>query len=130
MKSREFIKESGTGSLSPAVAHALPSTYELPGLKNQDPYMQYRLGVAMAGAKDPGKFETQSAFGENMSVVSYTPQDEEILKLALKLIGKEYSKGAHRISTEHSEEATDVNTQSPVSPKGPIKRNETIQDHQ
>lgn len=130
MKSREFIKENGTGSLSPAVAHALPCTYELPGLKNQDPYMQYRLGVAMAGARDPEKFETQSAFGENMSVVSYTPEDEETLKLALKLIGKEYSEGAHRISTDRSEESSDVNTQSPMSPKGPIKRNETIQDHQ
>lgn len=130
MNSREFIKEGGVGSLSAIDARTLPSTYTVPGLTNQDPYMQYRLGLAMASANDPEKFDSESAFGRNVSVVSYTPQDEEILKLALKLIGKEYSKGAHRISTDGSMEATDVNTQSPMLSKGPIKRNETIQDHQ
>ena len=129
MKSREFIKEGGIGSLSPIDARTLPSTYTVPGLKNQDPYMQYRLGLAMASANDPEKFDSESALGRNVSVVSYTPEDEEILKLALKLIGKEYSKGAHRISADGSKEATDVNTQSPMLPRGPIKRNETTQDH-
>ena len=84
MKIREVIVENGTGSLAPAVARTLPSTYVLPHLKNQDPYLQYRMGMALAAARHPENWETQSAFGENMSVVGYTDADDETLKYLLK----------------------------------------------
>ena len=122
MKIREVIVENGTGSLAPAVARTLPSTYVLPHLKNQDPYLQYRMGMALAAARHPENWETQSAFGENMSVVGYTDADDETLKLALKLIGPEYAAGAKLISTKKSEEATDVNKTSPMQAQGPIRR--------
>ena len=51
MKIREVIVENGTGSLAPGVARAMPTTWELPALSNQDPYLQYRMGVAMASAR-------------------------------------------------------------------------------
>jgi len=115
MKIREVIVENGTGSLAPAVARTLPSTYVLPHLKNQDPYLQYRMGMALAAARHPENWE-------NMSVVGYTDADDETLKLALKLIGPEYAAGAKLISTKKSEEATDVNKTSPMQAQGPIKR--------
>jgi hypothetical protein len=115
MKINEILNEGGTGSLTTGVAHALPSTYELPGLKNQDPYMQYRMGLALASARSNETVETESAFGENMSIVGYTPEDDETIRLALKLIGKEYSKGAKLISTKKSDEAPDVYKTSAVA---------------
>lgn len=112
MKIKEVINEGGTGSLTTGVARAMPTTWELPGLPNQDPYLQYRMGLAMADARSDEPYDTQSAFGENMSVIGYTDADNETVKLALKRMGKEYAKGARSISTRKSEEAPDVNTTS------------------
>jgi hypothetical protein len=122
MKIREVIVEGGTGSLAPGVARAMPTTWELPALPNQDPYLQYRMGVAMASARSGEPMDAQSAFGENMSIVGYTNADDETVKLALKIMGKEYAKGARTISTRKSEEAIDVNKVSPMQAQGPIKR--------
>ena len=126
MKIKEIINEGGTGSLTTAVKRALPATIEFPNLPNQDPYLQYRMGIALAAARAPktddSKFYTSSAFGENMSIVSYTDADLETIQLAAKLIGKEYTAGSKMISTTKSEEAQDVSTQSPIQPRGPIKR--------
>lgn len=122
MKIREVIVEGGTGSLSPSVARAMPTTWELPGLPNQDPYLQYRMGVAMASARSGEPMETESAFGENMSIIGYTDADDETVKLALKTMGKKYAAGARSIATRKSEEATDVNKTSPMQARGPVKR--------
>ena len=120
MKIKEILSEGGTGSLTKAVARAMPTTWELPGLPNQDPYLQYRMGLAMANSRSDEPFDDQSAFGENMSIVGYTDADNETVKLALKRMGAPYSDGAHSISTRKSEEATDVNKTSPTPAK---KRN-------
>lgn len=120
MKITEILSEGGTGSLSPAVARAMPTTWELPNLPNQDPYLQYRMGLALASARTQEPYETKSAFGENMSIVGYTDADDETVRLALKLIGKDLAAGAHSIATRKSQEATDVNTKSPMQSKGAI----------
>ena len=123
MKIKEILSEGCTGSLTPAVARAIPTTWELPNLPNQDPYLQYRMGLALASARSQEPYETKSAFGENMSIVGYTDADDETVKLALKLIGKDLAAGAHSIATRKSEEAPDVNKQSPIQSKGPITLN-------
>ena len=115
MKIKEILKEGGTGSLTPAVARAMPTTWSLPALPNQDPYLQYRMGLAMALARSGQLFDTQSAFGENMSIVGYTDADNETVELALKRMGPKYSKGAKSIATRKSEEAVDVNKSSPLA---------------
>lgn len=120
MKIKEILSEGGTGSLTTGVARAMPTTWELPALPNQDPYLQYRMGLAMADARSGEPFDSQSAFGENMSIIGYTDADNETVKLALKRMGPEYAKGARSISTKKSEEATDVNKTSPTAAK---KRN-------
>lgn len=115
------IYEGRTGSLQPDVAAALPATYAIPELKNQDPYLQYRFGVAMAGAKGAkkrqedgvGEFNTESAWGENEIVVSFDPHIEEYIDDALKQMGL---RGKKLISTFRSEEVKSVGKTSPIKP--------------
>lgn len=117
MRAKEFITESGEGSLVDTVAAALPSTFVIPSLQNQDPYLQYRFGVALAAAKgssshDVPEFASRSAWGENAVVVTYDKESEMMIDQALKDIGAGSKK---IISTPKSEEVPAVNTSSPVS---------------
>ena len=121
MRAREFIKESRVGSLQDDVARALPATYVIPKLPNQDPYKQLRFGVAVAaakGAKDRAAegaqpFAPETAWGENQIVMSFDPAAEEWLDAALEMVG--LSAGDKKmISTLTSEEGRHVDTKSPV----------------
>ena len=120
MRAYEFITEGRTGSLAPDVAEALPATYVIPELPNQDPYLQYRFGVAMAAAKgakqragdDIPPFEKTSAWGENQIVIGYMdPNVGADIDDALKQMGL---RGKRMISTPTSEEAKDVDKTSPI----------------
>lgn len=116
MRAREFINESA-GHLLPNQADALPATYVIPELPNQDPYLQYRFGVAMAGAKGKAQrekdgvssMERTSAFGENEIVVSYGHDVGDYIDDALKTMGM---RGKKMISTPTSIETSDVNKSS------------------
>lgn len=127
MRAKEFIVEAKTGTLQADVARALPATYAIPDLKNQDAYLQYRFGVAIAGAKGAKKrkedgipeFNKESPWGENQIVVSYTNTIDEYIDDALKMMG---IKGKKLISTPRSEETSDVVTKSPVSSFAGYKR--------
>ena len=122
MRAREFIVEGRTGSIQDDVARALPATYTIPKLPNQDPYKQYRFGVAIAAAKGAKQraeegdepFAPKTAWGENEIIVSYDPNIGEWLDAALELVGLSPSDKV-MISTKNSEEATDVDTRSPVT---------------
>lgn len=119
MRAYEFLTEGRTGSIQDDVAKALPATYALPELKNQDPYLQYRFGVAIAGAKGAEKrredkvppFERESGWGENEIIVSYGYDVGPYIDDALKTMGMS---GKKRLSTAKSEEADDISTKSPI----------------
>lgn len=121
MRAREFIREGKTGSIAPDVGRALPGAFRIPTLKNQDPYLQYRFGVAIAGAKgaeqrkqdDVPAYSGESVFGENEIVVSYDPHVVDYIHDALRAMGMAPS-DAQQIGTMRSEEATDVDKISPV----------------
>lgn len=122
MRAREFVSEGRTGSITQDVGLALPGAFKIPALKNQDPYLQYRFGVAIAGAKGaaqraqdgvPDFDGAESVFGENEIVVSYDPKAEVWIKDALKSMGMPPS-DAVRIGTQASQEAPDVDKTSPV----------------
>jgi len=125
MRAKEFITEIAlghTGSLQQDIALALPGAWKIPALKNQDPYLQYRFGVALAGAKgakqrrDDGvpPFEQDKTFGENMIIVSYDPHTGEYIDDALKEMGMSAS-DAVQIAGLDSEETPDVEKTSPIS---------------
>ena len=117
MRINEIIREGREGSLQDDVADALPATYAIPELQNQDPYKQYRFGVALAAAKgssheDTEDFSPRSDWGENAIVVAGDPESQKFVDQALKAVGV---RGKRLISTAKSEEAADVDKHSPVA---------------
>ena len=121
MRAREFISEGKSPEkLLPDQADALPATYVIPELPNQDPYLQYRFGVAIAGAKGRKQREKDgvssmhrtSAFGENEIVVSYGHDAGEYIDDALKTMGMS---GKKMVSTATSIETNDVDKRSPIN---------------
>jgi hypothetical protein len=122
MRAREFVTESKTGSIEHDVGLSLPGAFKIPTLKNQDAYLQYRFGVAIAGAKGAeqrakdrvSSYSHESVFGENEIVVSYDPRAETWIKDALLAMGMPPG-DAQRIGTQASEESPDVSKRSPVN---------------
>ncbi len=119
MKALEFIKES-TGIVD-SVAEALPATYVIPALQNQDPYRQYRFGVALAASKNAKEsgYTASSSWGENLIIVTYDDEDAKNIDDALKQVGLNPS-DKKLVSTKKSEESKQTNKSSPVAQ---IKKN-------
>lgn len=120
MRAREFIGEQRSGSLMKDVEHTLPSAYAVPQLKNQDPYLQYRFGVAYAAAKAAKESRTQTEpyhketpWGENQVVVSYGDDVGPEIDAALSLMGMP---GKRRVSSVGSVELPDTDKNSPIKP--------------
>ena len=126
MKIREIVNEVAghKGLLQPDISRALPNAETFPNLPNQDPYLQYRFGLAMAAAlavkDDKIEYDYESAFGENLAVIARTPAEEEIVRIAQTL--DPLGRFKRQISTKDSSEATDVNKVSPMRAQGPVKR--------
>jgi hypothetical protein len=133
MRAKEFVNESvdpgRTGSLQQEISLALPGAWKIPALKNQDPYLQYRFAVAIAGAKGAEQrkldgvpaFEEDKIFGENEFVVSYDPHTLKYIQDALIAMGLKAS-DAVPIATSKSEEMPTVVKGSPVKPFKGYKR--------
>jgi len=122
MRAREFVSEGRTGSITRDVGLALPGAFKIPALQNNDPYKQYRFGVAIAGAKGAAQrardgvppFDgPSSTFGEDMIIVSYDPHVKTYIDDALHSMDMP-SSDAVQVGTMASEEAPDVDTTSPV----------------
>ena len=122
MRASEFINEAWSGKShgKPAkvrdrAADALPGVFVQRQLRNTDTYMQYRMGLALAAARadDAGliKFNQESSWAENFINVMWTPEDEETVMLASKLMGVTPS----MITDKKSREPSTTETQSPVA---------------
>ena len=128
MRIKELIVETREGSLQDDVAAAIPGAYVIPALQNQDPYKQYRFGMALAGArsakqrKEEGadKFQAASPWGENAIVISYSGTTPEIIDDALDSVGLGPS-DKKQITSMGSNETKDVTTTSPVAKRKPNK---------
>jgi len=122
MRASEFINEAWSGKShgKPAkvrdrAADALPGVFVQRQLRNTDTYMQYRMGLALAAARadDAGlvKFNQESSWAENFINVMWTPEDEETVMLASKLMGVTPS----MITDKKSREPSTTETVSPVA---------------
>jgi hypothetical protein len=122
MRAKEFIREDVEekahgrwGKLTADVKGALPGMWVQRALRNTDPYMQYRYGLAIAAARgiQAGEttFEQESAWAENFAVVGYAKEDAEVVKMADKLMGVK----ATQMADYASKETVSTNTQSPVT---------------
>lgn len=115
------VTEAKIGGTLDDDARALPATFTIPKLPNQDPYKQYRFGVALAaakGAKQRAKegaqpFSPASLWGESQIVVSYDPDIDEWLDDALKMVGLN-PRDKQMVSSRTSDETPDTSTSSPV----------------
>lgn len=122
MRIKDIINEARQGSMQDDAAAALPATYTIPALANQDPYKQYRFGIALANARSrPAKqqegaeqFDAQSPWGENAVVVSYSHTTKDIIDDALEQVGLSAS-DKRQITSDKSEEVKDVGVLSPVA---------------
>ena len=131
MKIREIIQEQkspkltgSTKKLPARVTNPLPSVFIQKQLRNTDPYMQYRYGLAVAAARalkngdiQNSEFEQESEWAENLTQVGFVLEDDETLALARKLMGVTPSK----IANSKSFETPNTNTTSPVAKKKPNK---------
>lgn len=130
MRAHEFITESITNGLHVA-AYALPDTYVLPELKNQDFYELYRFGLAIADVRGEGNedgvqngyrhnFEAESDWGEHQIVTSYDPNIGSVIDKALNKVHK---KGKKLVSTPGgSQELPNTGKQSTLKPFRGYKR--------
>lgn len=119
MRAKEFIieytaKSSGTPKAIDANAE-LPGVFVQHQLRNTDPYMQYRYGIAVAAARankaHDVEFNQESSWAENLVQVMYAPEDEETIRLASELMGVTPT----QVADNRSHEVSTVNKQSPVA---------------
>jgi hypothetical protein len=130
MRARELITET-TGSIQPEVEHTLPAAWVIDKLQNNDFYMQYRFGVAIAGAKgaeqrkqdNVPEFRKETPWGENEVIVSYAGKDplQGYIDDAMRQMGLKPS-DARLVTTEKSEEPIDTKTVSTLKPFKGYKR--------
>jgi hypothetical protein len=127
MKIRDIIQEkkdpklTGSATVLPTnVTNPLPSGFIQKQLRNTDPYMQYRYGLAVASARalqngdlKSTDFEQESAWAENLTQIGFVPEDDETVRLASELMGVDPTK----ITNSKSIETPDTNTASPVAKK-------------
>jgi len=119
MRAREFITEQA--SLPPEQADPMNHVFILPGVQSNDPYLIYRLGVAMARARSDAGTEPipfmpdwspKAAFGEEAVVAGFDATVEPVIDRALTMAGLPVKK--IQVSTPNSLEPASVLTQSPV----------------
>ena len=124
MRAKEFIQE--------AKIQKKPSDHDLEpaaGLNLYDggedwtsDYMQYRLGLAVAGTD--GQIEpltsASSWIGKRKTTNPYTPEEQQMLKMAYKAVGAKYKDLTNGDMV--SRELEDTNITSPVAKFKPTKR--------
>lgn len=103
-------KDQGVpGKVEPEFDAVSPGVSAFKQLRNTDPYMQYRMGVALAS--NPEGFDQESAYAENFLVAPYTDADAEIMRKAAKMMGVT----ATTVAKKKSGEPSGTNTASPVA---------------
>lgn len=117
MKVNEIITEAHS-RLRQGVERSIPDLEVYDQLDNSNPYRAYRFGVAMAVGPE-SHMDPEGPVGSKFVTIGYTSADREIIDKAKKLIGVT---GEVRSSGDKSLEMPYVNTQSPMQPKGPVKR--------
>lgn len=110
MRAREFINET-TKPLRKTVKASINGLRKNTYLdNNNNPYLAYRMGVAMAGS--PGSTMDQNGpLGSNFITVDYSEGDAEIRKSAEKLMGVP----SQDVTGKGSTEVDNINTQSIVA---------------
>ena len=109
MRASEFINESS--KIRKSAKHAIPGLSINTGLdNNNNPYLAYRFGVALASAPN-GNMEAENELGSNFTMIDYTDEGASIRKHAEKVMGQKSTQK----TTIGSHELDVVNKTSPVA---------------
>ena len=125
MRLSDLINESvkGVEKIEPGQAAAIPNAFVIPKLHNTDPYIQYRMGMAMAAA--PGQKDRdaegsangvgkESTWGQAFAIIDYSGTQEDQINSALQMVGLQPS-DKKAITTKGSHEVKSVEKDSPVA---------------
>jgi len=112
MRANEFIAETADDDLDPVYQAAIKNAVKFP---DQNPstgsaYLNYRFGIALAGAPDYPTKAAGSISGDPL-LSTYTDEELMIINSAAKMVG---SKGMKRLSNNRSTELSNTNKTSPV----------------
>lgn len=112
MRASEFITETQDGEFDPVYQAAIKNAVHFP---DQNPstgsaYLNYRFGIAMAGAPDYPTKAASSISGDPL-LSTYTDEELQIINAAAAMVG---SKGMKRLSNNRSTEIANTNVKSPI----------------
>ena len=117
MRAKDFIVERGMKKISKDQKSAMQNASTLPALNQStgSAYMNYRMGIALAGAPDyPTKQEADNWIGGDPLLSTYTDEEFEMIKRAAEQVG---AGTIQNWSGKRSQEVADVNKTSPVARK-------------
>ena len=115
MRAKEFVSESGMKKIDKMHKAAMKNASTLPALNQStgSAYMNYRMGIALAGAPEfPTKQEADNWIGGDPLLSTYTDVEFEMVKAAAKQVG---AGTIQNWSGKRSEEVADVQKSSPVA---------------
>jgi hypothetical protein len=108
-------------AIDPDVEKTIPGTFIVPELRNTDPYMQYRMGLALAVAQASKsrevKFDQETIWAENFITTAYAEEEQDTIKTAAKLMGV----NVVQVTSTKSQEIDGINKNSPVAKPKPNK---------
>lgn len=112
MRANEFIAETADGDFDPVYQAAIKNAVHFPDQNSStgSAYLNYRFGIALAGAPDYPTKAAGSISGDPL-LSTYTDEELMIINSAAKMVG---SKGMKRLSNNRSTELSNTNKTSPV----------------
>lgn len=113
MRAKEFIQEN-TELLRKSVRQSLPNLTTSSQLdNNNNPYLAYRFGVALAPSPNTEDVYARGPIGSDFTMIDYSDGDREIRQAAAKKMGIKFDKGTGQGSEELSDKI--INKISPVA---------------
>jgi hypothetical protein len=120
MRANEFIAETADGEFDPVYQAAIKNAVHFPdqNMSTGSAYLNYRFGIALAGAPDYPTKAAGSISGDPL-MATYSDEELQIINAAAKMVG---SKGMKRLSNNRSTELSNTNKTSPVPFNSGAKR--------
>ena len=112
MRAHEFISEDRK-PLRKSVKQSMPNLTSSDQLDNNNqPYLAYRFGVALAPSPDCADVYEKGPIGSNFTMIDYTDEEAHIREVAAKRMGIAFQKGTGKGSAELEKV---INKVSPVA---------------
>ena len=116
MRAKEFITERKAGKITKRQQNPTVGLNRFKdGMKWNSDYTAYRLGMAlgMTDGKHAPELDPESWIGRWKTAHPYTPEEQEMFKLAYKAVGADYEDLNH--GDLRSMETDDTNNVSPIA---------------